>query len=170
MNSVLSKSSSYRSLFRMAPTDFSGLKHLGRISRASAHYRTFTFIRPIDRDILRTSLMRTDRFSTSILKSCAPCTSESKSSSLIHDEDVPWENLYRFNHIPAVVLLSRAKLLQTIFTFTVIPQLCYVCLYTKTQPISSLQVAIGVSVFAAVMLLVVTRISQRSVMLLYVNP
>jgi len=115
------------------------------------------------------TLSRT-RFSTSTISPTFSSTSSSEITTPVNDEDIPWENLYKFHHIRTFVILSRLKILQTIFTFTVLPSVFYACFITETEPVTKFWGLVAVSVFASFMLLVITRISQRTVMILYVNP
>jgi len=86
------------------------------------------------------------------------------------DDEVPWENLFRFNYIPVVVFLSRLKILQTGVTFVLLPYVGHLCFVAKTEPVATFYGVCGLTALAATMLLIITRISQRIVMLLYVNP
>jgi len=80
-----------------------------------------------------------------------------------------WESVYVFSQIRFIRFMSRLKVLQTGLTITLIPLLGYQTYVTETIPFADLVYGIEVAVFAAVMLLVLTRISQRMVMLLYVD-
>jgi len=106
----------------------------------------------------------------------------SKSSELVNDlnrtaktskneegSNHNWESVYVFSQIRSIRFMSRLKVLQTGLTITLIPLLGYHTYVTETIPFADLVYGIEVAVFAAVMLLVLTRISQRMVMLLYVD-
>ena len=84
----------------------------------------------------------------------------SPASNTLDDEDVPWENLFKFNYIPIVVILSRLKILQTFVTFTILPYVGHLSFVAKTEPVESFYFIIGLSGVAAIMLYIITRISQ----------
>jgi len=86
------------------------------------------------------------------------------------DEEVQWTHVYRFNYIDPVRAVSRLKLLQTALTIYLVPVVGYTCFVTESQPVSLFYQVIGMTTFAACMLFAFTRISQRTVMMMYVNP
>merc|ERR1712142_238051 len=100
--------------------------------------------------------------------SSSPSSTPPTNSAL--DNEVTWENLFRFNYIPVVVFLSRLKILQTGVTFILLPYVGLLCFVAKTEPAETFYGVGGLTALAATMLLIITRISQRIVMLLYVNP
>jgi len=158
-------------LLRRTLTLVSKESSLTRVPRVCAgnvrHLSTLTKKSGINSVSATYSSMISRLFSKTQTKLCAPSATK---TAVVDDASVLWENLLRFDYIPVVVFLNRLKIAQTVLTFMLLPTVAHMCFIAQTEPVETFYLVTAMTALAAVMLLVITRISQRIVMLLYVNP
>lgn len=89
-------------------------------------------------------------------------TIDQKSNLVVDPADIDWTPIYRFNRIRTAGLISRLKIVQTIFVVVLVPTMIY-CSEQDQVSIDTMQTSIFAATFAMIMLYAMSAVLRRCI-------